>query len=418
MSFTSRRDVYLIAGSKGVSWFGDEVATVALLLRLQAHGAGAPAVAALLVAAALPLLLLAGVVGRLVDRCDSRALLLASGTGQALACLALTFTTATPAILALIAVLGCGQAVNAATWQALLATAAGSDLPRAVGFGQLGMTAAGILAPATAGLLTAAFGTRVPLLVDTATFVAIVVVGAAIATRRGGQVVAGEGDVPVADDRGGFALVLADPVLRRLFALLGTLVLLGSMVNVIEVFLVRGTLHAGTFGYGMCGASYAAGALGGALLAARLAGDRALARGLVAASALLAAALASFALAPTLAWVFPAAVLAGVGNGVLNVTLVALVMGRAGAAQRGRIAAVLTGVASGTQLAAFAAGGALALVLTPREIFALGGLLGLLAPAVFGAPLLRATAGAAPAAAAAPAAGAALLTPSPVDSAA
>jgi hypothetical protein len=84
MSFTSaRRDVRLVAAAKSVSWLGDEVALVALTLRLQTDGRGAGAVAALLIANLVPIVLLSGVVGQLVDRYDNRALLVASSLAQA-----------------------------------------------------------------------------------------------------------------------------------------------------------------------------------------------------------------------------------------------------------------------------------------------------------------------------------------------
>src|SRR5690348_2906780 len=115
MSFRSRQhDVPFVIVAKSLSWLGDLVAEVALVLRLQTHGAGASAVAALLIANALPIVLLSGVVGRLVDRFDNQRLLVASSFGQALVCAVLANVTATPALLALVAVLGAGQAVNAA----------------------------------------------------------------------------------------------------------------------------------------------------------------------------------------------------------------------------------------------------------------------------------------------------------------
>ena len=53
--------------------------------------------------------------------------------------------------------------------------------------------------------------------------------------------------------------------------------------------------------------------------------------------------------------------------------LTSLVMGRARPGERGRVSALVTGVASGTQILAFALGGALAAAFTPREIFVAAG---------------------------------------------
>ncbi|HET8581937.1 MAG TPA: hypothetical protein VFL65_01700, partial [Jatrophihabitans sp.] len=50
----------------------------------------------------------------------------------------------------------------------------------------------------------------------------------------------------------------------------------------------------------------------------------------------------------------------------------------------------LTGVVSGTQILALAAGGTVSAWFTPREVFVAAGVLGLLAPLLLARPLLRA----------------------------
>src|SRR3954463_2531944 len=91
MSFTSAgslwrvRDLRIVVLGPGVSLLRGGRAVVALLLRTQGQGHGAWPVVALLLAGGLPLVLFAPLVGRLVDRVDSRTLLLTSGCGQ-LAC--------------------------------------------------------------------------------------------------------------------------------------------------------------------------------------------------------------------------------------------------------------------------------------------------------------------------------------------
>jgi MFS family permease len=385
MSFTSR-DLRLVVGAKSVSWFGDEVAMVALTLQLQSSGRGAMAVTGLLIANALPIVLLSGVVGRIVDRYDNRRLLLASSTAQAALCIALAFVSSPAAVLVLVALLGAGQCVNSATWSALLPTIVDAeDLPKAVGLSQAGMTLAGVAAPAVGGLLVGLYGMRMPLLVDAATFA--VVFGAAVLlhVRRAGK-------APAAGTKqhGGAAIVWRDAMLRPLFVLLALFVLIGSMVNVVEVFLVRETLGASTTWYGLTGACFAVGALTGALLCSRLRGRVTLARGFVVSAGVLALGLVALGLAPAVAWLIPAGFVTGAANGALNVTLASLVMGRTRADERGRVGALLNGVASGTQLVAFAAGGALAARLSPRTVFVLAGGLGLLAPVLLGGRVVRA----------------------------
>jgi MFS family permease len=196
---------------------------------------------------------------------------------------------------------------------------------------------------------------------------------------------------PGTASRGGLAIVRADGVLRPLFVLVALFVLLGCMVNVIEVFLVRETLHASTTWYGIAGAAFSAGMLVGAVSGGRLRGASALARAFVGACFVLSLGLVAVGLAPVIAWLLPGIVVVGLANGVLNVTLGALAMGRASAEARGRVGALLSGVASGMQILAFAAGGALASVLAPRTIFVAAGALGLCVPLLLGPALIRRT---------------------------
>jgi MFS family permease len=399
MSFTSaRRDLGLVVGAKSVSWLGDEVALVALTLRLQSDGRGPTAVAALLMANLVPIVLLSGLVGRVVDRYDNRRLLIVSSLVQVAVCCVLAFISSAPVILGLMALLGAGQGVNGATWQALLPAIVGKDrLPKAIGLTQAGNTIAGVVAPPVAGLLTGFYGARVPLLVDAASFAVVCAAALTIRTRR----VVAPRVAGAAREHGGLAIVRADVLLRPLFVLLALFVLIGSMVNVVDVFLVRETLHASTTWYGITGAVFSVGALAGALASGRLSGSVILARGFVVSAAVLAVAIVAIGQAPTVVWLLPAGFVAGAGNGVLNVMLGSLVMGRARDAERGRIGALLSGVASGTQLVAFAAGGLLAAHLSPRTVFALAGGLGLAAPVLLGRRLVRAARQSVPAAAAA-----------------
>ena len=391
MSFRSHRALWTAIVAKAVSFFGDQVAAVALVLRLQSEGAGAGAVAALLMADLVPIALLAGPAGRLADRYGSRPLLLVSGSAQAVVCGGLVLVSGTPATLALVVVLGIGQSVNGATWSALLPSLVpAAELARAMGRAQAANTLGLVAAPAVAGLLTAAAGPRPAIALDALTFVAVSLAGWLLPNRR---VAASPGPMT-----GGWRIVAREPVLRAAVLGLGGLIVLAAMVNVVEVFLVRETLDAGPFWYGAAGAAYAAGVFGGALAGGRLAGDRALARWLVISAALLGAGLAGMGLSPTVAVLTAVSVATGAANGVLNVCSSALIFGRAVPAERGRVGAVVGGVASAAQLVAYTAGGLLATVLTPRSIFVLAGGLGVLAALPLARTLPRALAARVPAA--------------------
>jgi MFS family permease len=389
MSFRFRpADLPVVVTARAVSLLGDEVAALTLTLRLQSHGAGSGAVAALFIAALVPLVVLAPVTGRIVDSQDSCRLLLTTGLVQAGLCVLLSMQTGTAAILALVLLLGVGQALNGATWQALVPAIAGRErLARAVGLTQAVATIASVLSPALAGLLYGRYGARVPLLLDAATFLIISAAALVVRTRHGV-----EHGPEGARTRGGLGIVRGDPVLRPSLVLLTLFVGLGSMINVVDVFLVRGTLHASATWYGVVGAVFALGLLGGSLCAGRIRDPQTLPRAFIAAALVLGASLACMGLARNVASLLPIAAVAGAANGVLSVAVGTLVMGRAAEHVRGRVAAAVSAVASGAQIAAYALGGALGAVLTPREVFAIGGMLGLLAPLLLGRRVLRAAA--------------------------
>ena len=79
-------DVWLAATARGTTICGDFLAATALALALQGSGAGGLAVSGLLLAATLPLVVLAPLTGRLADRVDSRTLLVTVGLAQAVIC--------------------------------------------------------------------------------------------------------------------------------------------------------------------------------------------------------------------------------------------------------------------------------------------------------------------------------------------
>ena len=386
LSPTARRDLRTVVLARAVSLLGDEMALVALLLRTQGNGGGAWRVSALLIAGMLAAVLLAPVVGRLVDRHDSRRLLVISGLAQFACCWVLAYQQGDALVLLLVGLLGIGQAVNAATWQALIPRIVGiANLPAALGRSQAAGTAAAIAAPVLAGLFTGWYGARVPLLLDAASFAVLALAGLLIRTRRGG----GE-RLPgtVVDRRGGLAVLRADRTLLRMIVMLSIFVLLSGMVNVVEVFLVRQTLHASAGWYGVLGGSFGLGLLAGALLAGRLAGQRMLLRTAVGSCLGLGLALVGMGLAPTVGWMLAASVLGGLSNGMLSVAIGAVVGIRSPEAARGRVSAAVNGLSRTGQLGALLLGGLLAAMLNPRAVFVLGGCLGVLVVLTIGRSLL------------------------------
>ncbi len=376
-----RRDLLIALAGRMVSTFGDGVAVVALALRLQADGAHPYEVGLLLAAGTIPLVLLARPVGRLVDTHDSRRLLVGGGLVEVAATVPLIFVHAVVPMVLLVAVLGGAASVTAATWSALIPRVVGEEhLAEAISAQQSLSVLVLVAAPAVGGLLTAAFGSGLPVALDAATFVVVTVAAALVRTRRAPK--------PLYTDdgsdrlRGGFAILRADRVLAPLLAGVALVVLLVGMVDVVLVYLVRETLHAGGVWYGVAEASWMAGMVAGALGAGRVRTERGQVRATINGVALACAGLAGFAVAPAVAVLVPLSVLGGIGNGYAGTCLSTLVMARTPDRARGRVSATANAIFGGAQGASLLLGGVLAIALSPQAIYAVAGLLGLAAAGV------------------------------------
>ena len=425
MSFISRRrqsswtDVYLASGARAVSSCGDFLAATALVLELQQRGAGGFAVAAVLIAAAAPPVLLVRWTGRLVDRADSRLLLVATGLAQAAVCVALAFASGPVAIIALVAVLAAGLAVTQPCLSALLPSMVpADDLPKAMALSQTAGSLGLMLAPALGGLLMGRFGLRVPLLADAGSYLAIAAAGRLIRTRRGviprparrTRSEAGDGArdgarsdagraardgarsdrVPQARDEWG---VRRDPLVRAAVVLVGAVVAAASLVNVAEVFFIRATLHSTASTYGLMDSVWVTASVAGAWwVARRRPSDPGLAVLLLGSLAVTCLGVALMATVPAVGWLVPVSVLGGLGNGGVNVAAAVLLGRRVPAAMRGRAFAVFGAVANGANVAGLLLGGLLLAVVPVRVAIAAAGLGGLAATAAFALPVLRAVA--------------------------
>jgi MFS family permease len=376
-----RRDFLISLVGRVVSTFGDWVAVVALTLRLQADGAHPYEVALLLAAGTIPLLLLARPIGRLVDGHDSRRLLVGSGLVAVAATIPLIFLHAVASIVILVAVLGAAASVNGATWSALVPRIVGEDrIGEAVSAQQSLSSLVLVAAPAVGGLLAGAFGSGVALAVDAATFVFLTLAAALVRTRR----VPEHSHAPDAsgEARSGFAIVRADRVLAYLVAGVALVVLLVGMVDVVLVYLVRVTLHAGDVWFGGAQASWMAGMVAGAIGAGRLGTENGRIRATIAGAGVACAGVAGFAVAPGVGLLVLLSVLGGIGNGYAGTCLSTLLMSRTADSARGRVSAAANAIFGTAQGVSLLLGGVVAIALSPREIYAIGGLLGLIASGI------------------------------------
>ncbi|MFI5839571.1 MFS transporter [Catenuloplanes sp. NPDC051500] len=399
MSFTSGsgwRDAYLAAGARGLSVTGDFLAATALALTLQSAGAGGFAVAGLLLAGVLPLVVLAPLTGRVVDRVDSRRLLCGVGLAQAAVCTVLAFVSSPVLIVALVALLACGLALTQPTLAALLPAMVGrDDLPRAAALNQTMTSIGALAAPVLAGVLVGGFGARVPLLIDAGAYLALVVAGLLIRTRRGGSGGGGVSGVSgvTTPERTAFRY-WRDPLLGSLTVAIAGVVLGVGAINVVAIFYLRETLHASTTAYGLIEALWAAGLLAGTWVVARLVrrmrDDGMLVYGTLCTLAGTCAAIAAMAIVPALLWVAPFYLLGGFFNGGLNVQQNVLIARRVPAESHGRAYAVFVGWVQGASLTGYALAGFMLELAPPRTlVFALGAA-GLTICALVAVPIVRA----------------------------
>lgn len=391
MSFTSGdetraderwADVYLLAITRAVSVCGDFLAATTLALVLQQAGHGGLAVSGLMVAASLPLALVAPLGGRIADRADSRVVLVAAGLLQGLTCLALAFVHHPVAIIGLVALLACGLAVTQPTIAALVPQMVRPEnLARASGLNQTAGVIGMLIAPALAGFLVGQTGARLPLLLDAATYLALVVAGFTIRTRRIPRKSAGAAEntkYRIWDDR----------TLTVMVAALAAVIAGVSAVNVVDVFFIRDTLAASPTLFGLVAAAWPVGMLIGSIVFGRVPRHRiTVSAALMVVAGSCAPFLAS-ALVDNALWLIPLWILGGVGNGGINVFVMVIVAGRAPSAAHGRAFAMVSAAIQGAALIGLVAAGPLVERFEPRWLLASAGGLGLLA-ALAAMPLVR-----------------------------
>jgi MFS family permease len=371
----ARRDLSIALAGRVVSRLGDGIALVALTLRIQGEGAQPYQIALMLGSGIVPQLLLSGLVGRLADTHDSRRLLVGAGLLEAACAAPLIVTHSVVAITVLVAVLGAAVSLESATWSALLPRIVGEEhVAKAVSTQQSLQALVMVAGPAAGGLMAGLCGTGVPLAFDAITYVVLAGAAALVRTRR---LPAPSGAETVPGAPGGFDLLRRDRLLWPLLVGLVMVVLLVGMVDVVLVFLVRVTLRAGGPWYGVAEASWMAGMVAGSLGAGLLKTERRQSWAAIIGAAVACAALAPFAVVPSVWMLVPLSIAGGAGNGYAGVAFSALLVSRMPDAVRGRVSAAVNAALAGAQGLSLLVGGILATALTPREIYAVGGLLGL-----------------------------------------
>ena len=359
-------DFRLLAFSNGLSSLGDELALVALTIKVfeLSDGSGI-AVSAVLLAGIIPLVVFAPLAGLIVDRTETTGTLALASVAQALIAVGLAFAEPVWLVVVLSFLLGSAAAIASPAVFAIVPTAVDEeDLTEANATMEtvryIGMVAGPLIAGGLAGALGADRGTRAALLLDAITFLMITSAAASLKVRRLPEAMP-EGGREKHEARRGFAFIRRDRVLLIAVAAVATTVLFATMDNVAEVFFANDPelLNAGNWGYGALAAVWLLGMVVGAALVARRLSQERLAPAVLLSSVTGGVAVAVAALFPNIWLALVMFAIGGVANGVSGVSMRSLIHHRVPDQLRGRVFAAYFGVAFAGQLAATALGGVL-----------------------------------------------------------
>lgn len=350
---------------------GHTVAITALTLDLHADGADTWVIAALLFAGTLPLVLFSPIAGLLIDRYDSRRLLVVSGLWQAAAYALLAFTEHPVAVLLLMTLASIGTAVTTPLLMSLTPLMVReTQLAAANGLQQGTVVIALMAGPAVSGMLFGLTGdAQVPLLLDVMIYLAIVGTSLLISTRRRPEVGASR---PRALD--GITVLFADRAVGPVVTLAVLLVLTLHLTYVAQVFLVRDTFGASALTFGLVQATHTFGFLVAAVAASRLNTTRRILLGTPLSAGVLAVALLVISLARSLPATFAMLLLAGFGVTVVLVAVGTLLMQRVPKDMLGRALASFTAAHRAAALVAYVLGGWAASLISPLAIYAIAGI--------------------------------------------
>jgi MFS family permease len=374
-------DFRLLVLSNGLSSLGDELALVALTIKVFELSSGSGlAVAAVLLAGIIPLVVFAPLAGLIVDRTETTGTLALASVAQAVIAVGLAFAEPVWLVVALSFLLGSAASVASPAVFAIVPTAVDEeDLTEANANMEtvryIGMVAGPLIAGGLAGALGADKGTRVALLLDAITFLVITSAAASLRVRRMPEPVP-EGGRTKGEARRGFAFIRRDRVLLIGVAVVAATVLFATMDNVAEVFFANDPtlLNAGNWGYGELAAVWLLGMVVGAGVIARRLHQEQLAPAVLLASITGGAAVAVAALFPHIVLALAMFAVGGVANGVASVSMRSLIHHRAPDELRGRVFAAYFGVAFAGQLAATALGGVLIAILpSSQDVLLIGG---------------------------------------------
>ena len=374
-----------LAVAEVVSPLGDAMGTVGLILHLQRVEGTGTAVASVLVAESLPPLL-APWLGALADRYAGRRLLVACALAQAAVVLALALWL--PGLVGLFAL-----ALVRATFAGIAAPAVGAavpalvddeDLPAANSLLGGGRELGSIFGPAAAGVLFGWVGARGVLAVDAVTF--LLVVPLLLSLPLADRAATPSGAVPSttvrADALAGMRELWRAPLVRALAIGFWLSVLATASDDLVLVFLASETLGAGPAATGLLLAAASVGLVVGLLAIARW--GRALRPLTAVLTGFAVTALGNLATAgaPILAAAVATQVVRGGGIALIEAHVRTFVQRNTPREMLGRVLANLYGGVGVAAAVGYVLGGPLLDATSPRTMFVIIGVGGLVAAAV------------------------------------
>ena len=369
------RDARLVLLASSLATLALGLSMVALLLRVHSSGAGPYAVTALLLCVSLPTILTMGLAGSLADRIDSRRLLVASLLVQSVALGGLALRDDLPATFALTALGTLAGSLGMPVWTTILPHLAGEEHTARLVSAYQGLRSLAMPAGAgLAGVAVQAWGDSSALgLAAALTFMAAMV-PLAVRTRRIPHAAEPVTVLPFSalrilrGHRVAFVLVLA----------LVPFIVAVEAANAVEVFLVRDVLGASPALFGLSAVAGGIGAVLGAFAAGLVLDPGRRVPVTLAALGLTAATQVAQGLAPGFAVFLVLCLVIGAAIGLANALIVVVILDETPERARGRVIALVSGLARSGSVAATVLGGGLVAGLGPRLAFVTTGSLGLL----------------------------------------
>jgi MFS family permease len=355
---------------QGVSFVGDYVSMIALVILVVRISGSAAAVGGVLVARLLPTLA-SPLIGVLADRLDRRVVLVTSDLARAALVLGLVFVRDLIALYVLAFLIGLARAFfNPTVRAAFPSVVAEGDLTRANAIISGTFSVSITVGPALGGLLVAFLGVNAAFVLDSATYLISAAFLSRIPLPRSPE--SGEGSL-IRELRAGFGYLGRARVPLAMVAGAFLLNFTTDITVPAEAFLARETFGAGNAGYGLLVSVWGVGMVVGSALAAVLEDRLNLVVLYFVSIFAWAIALAGTGLAPAFVIALGALAVAGVSNGVDNVATDTVLQKRVPDAFLGRVFSVrFLGYTVGEALA-YQAGGLIMDATGPRFTYLLAG---------------------------------------------